>query len=264
MPAAQHSLSSENERLASFVIEQCLYFSILANNVGLSTQLAGKNKSDVLLLTHATTALLRQSTFYGFMFGEALDLINLVPKIAAFARKQMEPSATGSEPEIQQAFATLEMQIMNWTPSPAKEYTLIQSSDDFSDMSVGLLWQLSLLVFLRAARCGPGLPPVSSLTEIEQSIHQFMRILRTLSLEASSWSVLLWPILISGSCIWEPRDQAYIGFALHNSGQRMHAGSSVLKLLQLLWQDESYYVDIFGPYGIGAVTERHGLELSLG
>ena len=75
----------------------------------------------------------------------------------------------------------------------------------------------------------------------------------------SSYScILMWPILIIGSCLVEKEQREVISHMLVHNQYRMRNTAQASLLLESLWEDPDEHA--FGPYGLGLLMNRHNLD----
>lgn len=262
----QELLQSTDENFACFLLEQYVYLKIVANNVGLTTQPKETNSSIIKELTGSICSLVLRSRTQGFMFGYAYELFDLIPRIAQFAHKRVSStSPTPDDVELPEEFLGFEHRILEWKPPPRSSFTsaLIDKELDDTARSAGLLYQQALLIFLRIALNGPGLPARHLMVQIGHSINESLQLLGTsLPRDSTLWTTLLWAVLTVGSCLTKAEDQQFLTSVLQNEGHEMYGSIRVMTVLNWIWEhcqeDEKFY----GPYGIDGVMRLYNVQLS--
>ncbi|KIV90054.1 hypothetical protein PV10_07399 [Exophiala mesophila] len=259
-----------NERLWLVLLEQFVYFSIVSDNVGLpSTAITGPDLS-TRSLASSIGRQLPQSNIQGIMFGRSghiFQLFEMIPLIQTFAQKPAETSPRHLDSEIISDFTMLEDRVLEWKvhmDSDTSDSLLSTHAELPVEVNAGLLFQCAILIFLRAAMYGPGMPSESLLAQIDSLVAEFISFSEKLDLRSKSRTLMMWPTLIVGSCARKEEHRAHLRFVLYQSPAEMYATTMTGKLLNLLWSDEGYGRSIFGPYGITTVARKHNICLSLG
>lgn len=270
LPLAWRVGRAINERLWLVVLEQFLYFAIVSDNVGLPSTAATVPNSTIRELASSIGHQFQQLNIQGIMFGRSghiFPLFETIPLIRIFAQKPAKTSPRHLDPAIISDFTMLEDRVLDWRALMDHDAgdNLIANDDELAvEVNAGLLFQDAVLIFLRAAMYGPGMPSSSMLAEIEVLVAEFICLSEKLALGAKTRTVMLWPTLIVGSCARKEEHRAHLRFALYQSPAEMCATTSAAKLLDLLWTDERYGASVFGPYGLTTVARKHNISLSLG
>lgn len=254
------------ERLSLVLLESYLFFAFVSGNVGLSpTNMIGPD-SAVQALSLSIGRRAQYLNLQGFMFGRIFPLFEIIPEITKFAHRLAKTAPRHQDPGICNDFAILEARILEWEAGDVHvEAQNAASSDEVCDGSnAGLLFQYATLIFLRAALCGPYIPPLFIMVQIEILVDEFVRLSKRLARAAKTRTLMLWPTLIVGSCARMEQHRAHLEDVLYQSHAKMHATTSVAKLLRLLWSEREYGTSVFGPYGIGMVAQKYNISLSLG
>lgn len=268
LPLAWRVGRAINERLWLVLLEQFMYFAIVSDNVGLPSTAATVPDSTIRAL--ASSIGHQFLNIQGIMFGRAghiFPLFETIPLIRIFAQKPAKTSPRHLDSAIISEFTMLEDRVLDWKAQMDQDTggNLVLNVDELPvEVNAGLLFQGAVLIFLRAAMYGPGMPPSSILAEIEVLVAEFIFLSEKLALGAKTRTLMLWPSLIVGSCAQKEEHRAHLRFALYQSPAEMYATTSAAKLLELLWTDECYGTSVFGPYGITTVARKHKICLSLG
>ena len=264
LPMAQELLQSMDESFACFLLEQYAYLQIVANNVGLTTEPNKTNLSIIRELTGSIRLLICTSSNHGFMFGYAYELFELIPKIAQFAHKQVMTSPRHEDAELIKEFCDFELRILEWEPHPRSSGTSAPISKELDNMActAGLIYQHALLIFLRIALNGPGLPADHLMVQIDHSCSEFLELLKSLPLDSTLWTTLLWAVLTTGSCLTKVEDQQLLASSLRHQGHEMHGSRRVLMVLGWVWKNCKDNEKFYGPYGIDEVLRLYNVQLS--
>ncbi|RVX74380.1 hypothetical protein B0A52_01505 [Exophiala mesophila] len=200
-------------------------------------------------------------------WGHIFPLFEMIPLIQTFAQKSAKTSPRHLDSEIISEFTMLEDRVLNWKVQMDSDtsVSLVSTHAELPvEVNGGLLFQRAILIFLRAAMYGPGMPSESLLAQIDYLVAEFISFSEKLELSSKSRTLMMWPTLIVGSCARKEEHRAHLRFALYQSPAEMYATTTAGKLLNLLWGDEGYGTSIFGPYGITTVARKHNICLSLG
>jgi hypothetical protein len=263
LPSFWSVANEENERLHTFLLDQYLYFSFVGDNLGLSAK--GRTPYGPVLdnLADSIHSRVQQSSTQSVMFGQCFRLFEIIPKITAFANRPARTYPRHDDPEIKYEFSRLEAQVLAWrADTPTTEKSTIIWHEFNAEVNVGLLVQCAMLIFLRAALCGPVIPPGPVFDQIQSLVEDFMRVSKALTLSAKPRTTLLWPDLIVGSCVLKASHRSHLLHCLEHSHFEMHNLAQAAKLLRLLWDTDGYGISLFGPYGLNEVAEKHHMYLS--
>ena len=257
-------LQSTDENFVCFLLEQYVYLKIVANNVGLTTEPKETNSSIIEELTGSIRSLIVRSSNHGFMFGYAYELFELIPRISQFSHRRVTTSPRHNDDELLRGFMAFELQILEWKPDPQCPLISAHISKELDDLArtAGQLYQHALLVFLRIALHGPGIPTPHLMMQIGHSIDESLQLIRNLPLDSTVWTTLLWAVLTIGSCMTEAEDQQFLISALHNQQHEMHGCTRVLTVLQWVWENCKRDEKFYGPYGIDRVLTLYNVKLS--
>jgi hypothetical protein len=260
---AQELLQSTDESFVGFLLEQYVYLKIVANNIGLTTEPDETNPSIIKELTGSIRSLIHRSSNYGFMFGYAYELFELIPQIAQFAHKRVTTSPRYDDLELLREFFAFELRILEWKPHPRSSLTSAPVSKELDTLacSAGLLYQHALLIFLRIALNGPGLPPPHLMAPLDHSINEFLQLLGTIPLDSTVWTTLLWAVLTVGSCLHKVEDQQFMSSIIQNQQHHMHVATRVLMVMMWVWENYKDDEKFYGPYGIDEVLKLHNVKL---
>ncbi|KAL2220506.1 fungal-specific transcription factor domain-containing protein [Thermoascus aurantiacus ATCC 26904] len=156
------------------------------------------------LLSMASDQLTRaDETFAGFL----LELYAFSSLVAT------HPGLSTGPPDTD--FFDLEMRILVWKPQ-----RLPCTASDVAPMdllcSAGMPVQLSMLVYLRIALKGPGLPERSLMAQVDEIVDEFMQLIQSIPLDSTSWTSLLWSMLIVGSCLRRTDHRQVLAWTLQN------------------------------------------------
>lgn len=185
---------------------------------------------------------------FGVMFSGGHHIFELISSISLFAAQ--DPNTSDRHEEYRQ----LKARISALEPPVPQEPETHSRPGCSATLEV---YRIALLAFLETAASpfskydAPRMQHLQPLFDV--AVLNLPRIL------PSNYScILMWPILIIGSCLIEEDQRAVIShMLLHNQyGMRNTAQASVL--LESLWKDPDEYA--FGPYGLGLLMNRYNLD----
>lgn len=249
-----HLLTSSAERkLFGFVAEVYSYI-VLSNSITPFNM----NCNRTLIYDSFLQSLddLRDLGAFGVMFSGFHSLFELISSVSLFAGEQdTQPSiGTSLPPDRYETYKQLKMRIGHLDLSAIEHpYTEVLPGHS---TALGV-FRIALLVFLETA-----VSPFSKhdlvrthhlQSLLDQAVHYLPEML------ASNYScILMWPIMVIGSCLVKEDQRNVITHLLIHNHYFMRNTAQASVLLQLLWDDPDEYA--FGPYGLGLLMRRHGLD----
>lgn len=240
----------------SFLLEQYFYLEIVSKTAGLGPHPPEWNPTLIQCLNSPLCAQMETSPTFGFMFGQSFPLFKLIPEVIDLAYRTSTEKPRCDDLILLAEFFRLELLIVEWEPYP-------NAPCNQSAMN-GILYQQALLILLRCALNGPGRLACSLMVQVDQIIAEFIGILEELPLDSSIWANLMWPVIVVGSCLHRFEDQRIMSFALENVQNSMHISQRMLQLLRWIWDEPKDDTDLYGPFGITRVSDKHGVKLSMG
>ncbi|KAE8420361.1 hypothetical protein BDV36DRAFT_111046 [Aspergillus pseudocaelatus] len=187
----------------------------------------------------------------------------MIPRIASFAEKPAISSPRHLDPDIIAEFHSLEQQVLLWVVPAPWGGQGPPKGPDANEIAAAIFQQMGLLITLRCALNGPGLPSQPIRDQIWCCVSEARRLLKTISPSSYAWGTLLWSLFHIGSCIIvreEQKDYIATFMAMEN---KLPVCTSLVSVLSKLWdairQDGGYY----GPYGIRKFLAREGIKPSL-
>lgn len=197
---------------------------------------------------------LRDLGAFGVMFSGAHSLFELISSVSLFAGQQDSQPSTGNNLTLDryEIYKQLKTRIGNLEPL-AMEHPDTEVLPGRS--AILEVFRIALMVFLETA-----VSPFSKHSErvhhlqpfLDLALHYIPQVLR------SNYScILMWPIMIIGSCLMREEQREVIANILIDNHYFMRNTAQGSVLLQLLWNDPDEFS--FGPYGLGLLMKRHGL-----
>lgn len=256
--------------LLSFCIEQYAYLVIVSS---VTFEVAVRASSGPLLSSlHRTIS---GTSSHGVMFGSAHDLFGLILPIRRLASERAK--LQGDVPiEIHTQCISLQHRILGWSSPRGQSissFDRIQSSDPNSPEEIeylrdaelaALIYQQACLVYLYTAYHGPCPPTSELLDKIVHCSDLFMPLFLSLSNGSPSWSTMMWPALVVGSCLQDGAQRKSLLDHITSSPFSVKILARVTQLLSLLWRLQEDSPLMFGPYGIEAAMNRAGVRICMG
>ena len=125
----------------------------------------------------------------------------------------------------------------------------------------GEIYRQALLIFLRVAMCGSVVDNPKVIAAIQRHIDVVMPLLLPVA-DSPFGTLLLWPVMIIGSCLVAEGQRRFFLNRLYNEtkvvvAQVIECG----KLLELVWNDDDKRA--YGPFGLHLVMKKHKINLGL-
>ncbi|KAH6867790.1 fungal-specific transcription factor domain-containing protein [Thelonectria olida] len=203
------------------------------------------------------------STF-GTMFAGLHDLFVLIPQISLlFSHRLMEQESGIPDPTSAcvELHGKLRRYLQDWKllhndpDSPSSS-----SCHEGSLSQVSKIFQLGIEIYLIAAMEGSSVLNPKIVCQFQSHIDAVYDF--GFDLDCSQWSAtLLWPIIISGSCTIQKRQQENLSKALNESRYRMNHSIRTIELLSRLWDNPDPLV--YGPYGLYLTISQHDPTFSI-
>lgn len=196
-------------------------------------------------------------TTFGAMLGGAHALFELVPQVSVFHGQRLAEEAQGFEQlslrlETQHSF--LAKSIDSWTfPDSATD------PDTRERKKAAEILRHGLRIYLSTATCGSVVSSPTVICAVQDEIDIVMRISHDMS-EPQYMATLLWPLIITASCMVKESQRAETADMLPKSHYQMTHISLAVSLLEKLWQDKDRRA--YGPYGLYFVMEKYGIQFS--
>lgn len=256
----------EDSTLAAIILEQYAYFGFISTNVGLKIDWGDENDAQLCQkLSGRLRSTMCGSNIHGFLFGLSYALFEIIPEVTSFSKRTTQSLPRHKDPTLFAHFRALEQKILSWVPNSGLPYlTSSQTNLHLWLRKAGLLQQLALLIFLRAALNGPGTPAPELMPQIEGLLEEFVEGINALPLDSTAWTQLLWAVLIAGSCMRTFSHRQRLSLGLKNQRHAVHIWQRILQFLDWTWENMDSSMAFYGPFGINSVMKQRNVQLSLG
>ncbi|TVY72339.1 Transcriptional activator protein UGA3 [Fusarium oxysporum f. sp. cubense] len=209
------------------------------------------------------SSLASYSTF-GIMFAGLHDLFALIPQISLLFRDRLIEQESGIiEPSIAcvELHTQLERCLKDWNLSQKDLFSPLPTDDCKRDLSkVTKILQLGIEIYLIASMQGSSVVNPKIVCQFQSYVDDILDL--GLDLHYSQWSsILLWPIVISGSCAIQRQQQEHLAKALRESKYRMNHVTRTIGLLHRLWGNADPL--IYGPYGLYLTISQSDTTFSI-
>lgn len=258
--AFMEPLSGEDRDLLGFLLELYAYLVFVGHVTPNSVTEYRAIPLDPIITSSIDTNNFKTG---GVMFGYAQGLFSLIPFISHLGRQRLLEDQYGECPaERLSTYDSLRRQILDWHAPESGYRESKNSRDDL--ITAATIYQHSLLIFLHASFHGSNTVNSGSITEVESSIKIVLSLLWNLSHASTPsplLSIMMWPIIITGSCLRDPRLQANLRSGLLESSVTMNIVTRAVQLLDCLWAEQSDVA--YGPMGLEIVMKKHGLNICM-
>lgn len=247
------SSTNDNSRLLSFVLEIYRYL-VFINNITPFGAIESRTLPHDTFLDDIVGTMTQFDTC-GAIFGGSHGLFEILPSVAVLAARRLtekDPSRASSR-----MYQALHVRITEWkSPDP-----VVPDQKWQSQREVALeLCREAVLLYLETAMFPRALSDTVTRTRILDHVDIIM-----LYAEQASGSpyetILLCPLMIAGSCMMRTDQRQRLQAGLRSTRFHMNHCVQAASLLELVWNDPSERV--FGPYGLGVVMRRSGINLGV-
>jgi hypothetical protein len=202
---------------------------------------------------------LKEYETYGVMVSCAQGLFELIPQVSILAMRRLAEEASGtSYAETESICASLIDLISQWeSPSVAFEMTKWEKEHVWA----GELYRQALFIFLEASMCGCVVKNPKVIVAIQSHIDVAFPLLEIVA--ASPFvTILLWPIMIIGSClIREDQRNEYHRLLCSHKKVNISQVAQAAQLLKHLWKDDDQRA--YGPFGLHLTMTKHNINFSM-
>lgn len=188
------------------------------------------------------------------------QLFEHIPRIALLAQRRLQEegdqlSSERQKAETDEAFRQLLCRIEKWTaPLPIPQMGRWHSEY----ATVSEIWREAITIYLKATQGGSRVKSTPILVEIQSHVSKVVQLWESLA-PSPYCTTLMWPALITGSCMTEFDQQKRVQRGMMFGGASMMHLKQAQALLQHLWGDEDERS--FGPYGLYRAMEKNGVNL---
>ncbi|KAL5612918.1 hypothetical protein BROUX41_004005 [Berkeleyomyces rouxiae] len=191
----------------------------------------------------------------GVIFSSIDGLFSLIPCVSLLARQRLEEPENEPSTGLMRKFAELEQRIGAW--EPPTDNTVIWDAERDSLASV---YRHALLIYLKTARCGTVVGDVRVIQDVQEHVNSAIATLMSLAM-STMCAVLLWPVMIVGSCLIIKPQQNMVYEGLRYSRYKTANVLQAIELLEKLWRDPA--PEAYGPYGLHYVMKKTGISLCM-
>jgi len=187
---------------------------------------------------------------FGTMFGDFHGLFELIPRITLFAAQRLTEEASGDllpSPESRTMKNLLEQQIDQWVLDHAVTRNNILWKQATEAAGAAEAMHHALRIYLATALAGSIVSDEWMRSLIQGHIDAIISATQMVS-NSQFATLLLWPLLVAGSCMTDPGQQHRLILSLKGSRYHMKHVFRVCDVLQRMWQTESAHA--YGPYGL--------------
>ncbi|OAP56147.1 hypothetical protein AYL99_09326 [Fonsecaea erecta] len=252
----QRTLHDDTKLVKGFALEVYFYL-VLVNSI----TPYGRDKARVLPVDSLCSSLdfLQEYETFGVFFSCGQGLFEMISQVSMLATKILTEEESGvKSPDTREDSYRLINAITQWeSPPVAPEMTEWQAEHVWT----GEIYRHALLIFIEASMCGSVVSNpkviVSIQRHIDMAFHLFMPVARSPFV-----TVLLWPIMIIGSClICEDQRREYIHVLRTKPKIDISQVSEAANLLEFLWEDEDERA--YGPFGLHFVMRKRHINFSM-
>lgn len=249
----QQSSMDDSSRLLSFVLGIYRYL-VLINNITPFGAITSRTLPHDKFLDDFVSTMTRFDTIEA-IFGGSHGLFRVLPSIAALAARRLTEQNPSLESSVM--YQELHVQIAEWRSSESID--LGQEWQSQREAALALCREAALL-YTETAMFPNALNDTLLRTRIQNHVNTIMLYAEQAS--GSPWEgILLCPLIIAGSCMVRTDQRHCLQISLRSTRFHMNHCVQAAKLLELVWNDPSERV--FGPYGLGVVMQRYGINLGV-
>jgi hypothetical protein len=199
---------------------------------------------------------------FGSFFAGAHELYQLVPEIADLGSRRFAEEANGllqPSPSVQHMYESLFDRVSTWTMQPRtraddKDWELRQCAAE--------VWRHALQIYLTASISGSIVSDsVKKATMAFHTIEAFTLVGGLVSSQQNYFATMLWPVLVSGSCITQVEGQENMSRVFKTAWSGMRHMTLWIEVLQLMWDDPDPRA--YGPYGLMFTMQKHNKVLGI-
>lgn len=254
--------ASPNTGVLGFLSEIYAFQAITSNIT--SKKISGLNRrvpADDLL--SSLTNLNDGTSHYGFLFGAAHELFELIPQIAQSAEEN--ESARVSETGCSTVERYYEDKIMSWRCSLSSDKNGSEDSEIFRECSLaGQIYQQALLIFLYTMFHGERCPDQSLFDKVDPCIARSLDYREQVGPMSTLQTKMMWPTLIVGSCMRDKADRDKLLTLQSELYLSMAPLTRSAELLVYVWEDHDCDSRCFGIYGLAHAMEKREFNICVG
>lgn len=197
----------------------------------------------------------RGSNTYGFLFGSAHHLFELIPRIRQDAGRADAQAMTTQQVATFITNYAIETRAWRSISSAA----LLDAGSD--EELTGSIYEEAILVYLYLSFYASRSPKSELFEMINPCLDRFVQYLSRFPQGSSLDTTLMWPLLIAGSCMRLPGHRSITRNHLESSHVSMTARIRTLQLLDFVWADSA---NGFGLQALARAMEAHNFNICIG
>jgi hypothetical protein len=255
-------MKEDDKLLFGFLLEAYAYM-VLVNSFCPPGELNRSIPYDSFLSDLSTLAVYPS---FGVMFDGMHGLMEIIPEITKLAIRKLKQRTWGSSQPDEEASSTRQdiyTKISRWQVSHDEG-----SSQDVKGVAettaIGECFRNALFLYLETSAAGPIVWDPALAGTMQHHILAIAGQIATAGLQESRYTaIIMWPLLIAGSCLVldELRDQ--LVRVLRDSTNSTWNSARATDLLEMLWEERERDERIFGPYGLYLTMEKRGVNFCI-
>ncbi|KAJ9646699.1 hypothetical protein H2204_000391 [Knufia peltigerae] len=204
---------------------------------------------------------LKEYDSFGVFFSCGQGLFELIPKISMLAMHRLaeeESVESSASAETRVDYVRLVETLMEWQTPPVASEMIEWEAEH---IATGEIYRQALLAFIKASMCGSVVNNPKVIVAIQRHLDTALPLFPLVMLSPFH-TLLLWPVMILGSCmICEHQRKDFIYNLHHESRINVRQVREAANLLEYLWNDEDKCS--YGPYGLYLVMRKHHINFSM-
>lgn len=250
----QQEQTRDDRKLLGFALEIYAYL-VLVNTITPHSTTGGRAIYPDYFITSLGT-LSGYDTF-GTMFAGAHGLFEIIPKISLLFEQRLEEQAGNCSLRNKSTYTTLLNCITNWKLC---EIGSVSTDMALQRESAAEVYRYALLIYLETAMSGPVVDDPATICKIQDYIDSIISL--SFLVEGSQYgAIILWPIVIAGSCMVKDSQRKILTASLKQSRYQMQLCIAACELFQYLWSDPDRRA--YGPYGLHLIMQKHDINYCL-
>lgn len=251
MSQSQQEQTWDDRKLLGFALETYAYL-VLVNTITPHSTAGDRAIHPNNFLT-SLDSLSGYDTF-GTMFAGAHGLFEIIPKISLLFERRLEEQSGSCSLRNESTYTTLHNCITNWKLC---EIESMSPEIALQRKSTAEVYRHALLIYLETAMSGSVVDDPGTICKIQDHIDSITS-LSFLVLESQYAAILLWPILMAGSCMVKESQRETVAASLRQSRYQMKHCIAACELLRCLWSDPDKRA--YGPYGLYLMMQKHNMN----
>lgn len=250
------SLNDDIELVTGFALEVYFYLVLVNSITPYGRDEARTVPFDTFFMS---LDFLKEYKTFGVFFSCGQGLFEMIPKISVLATTRLVEEECGKcSAESRATYEDLIDTLEQWHSPPV---TFEMMEWEAEHIMIGEIYRQSLLVFLKASMCGSVVNNPKVLVAIQHHIDVAFPLFERAA-ESPFITILLWPVMILGSCLICEHQRESLAYRLQ-FGTRIDICQVVeaRKLLEILWNDEDERA--YGPYGLYHVMRKYQVNFSM-